>query len=172
MNAEQAMVLADEESPVFLAAVGDLMSAMVIDEPRIADAFTSGKGVGWNERSECLFCGTARFFRSTYKHHLVQEWLPALDGVVANLERGANVADVGCGHGISTMLMAKAYPNHSFTVLTHIRDRSTPRARWPRPKVPLTPRSQSRPRRRFPRTPMISSASSIVCTTWAIRSAH
>jgi SAM-dependent methyltransferase len=114
MNAEQAMVFADEESPVFLAAVGDLMSAMVMDGPRIADAFKSGKGVGWNERSECLFCGTARFFRTTYKHHLVQEWLPALDGVVAKLERGAKVADVGCGHGISTMLMAKAYPKSQF----------------------------------------------------------
>ncbi len=114
MNAEQAMVFADEESPVFLGAVGDVVSAMVVDEPKIADAFRTGKGVGWNERSECLFCGTARFFRTPYKHHLVQEWLPALDGVVAKLERGAMVADVGCGHGISTMLMARAFPKSQF----------------------------------------------------------
>ena len=114
MNAEQTMVFADEESPVFLAAVGDVVSAMVIDEPKIADAFRTGKGVGWNERSECLFCGTARFFRTPYKHHLVQEWLPALDGVVAKLERGAKVADVGCGHGISTMLMARKFPKSQF----------------------------------------------------------
>jgi SAM-dependent methyltransferase len=114
MNAEQAIVFADEESPVFLAAIGDLVSAMVTDEPKIADAFKSGKGVGWNERNECLFCGTARFFRTTYKHHLVQEWLPALDGVVPKLERGARVADVGCGHGVSTTLMAKTYPKSQF----------------------------------------------------------
>jgi len=105
---------ADEGSPVFLAAVGDLMSAMVTDEPKIADAFKSGKGVGWNERSECLFCGTARFFRTTYKHHLVQAWLPALEGMVARLEHGAKVADVGCGHGVSTALMAKAFPKSQF----------------------------------------------------------
>jgi SAM-dependent methyltransferase len=114
MQPEQVMVFADEDSPVFMGAVGDLMAAMMLDEPKVSDAFKSGKGVGWNDRAECLFCGTARFFRTTYKHHLVQEWLPALDGVVAKLERGAKVADVGCGHGISTLLMAKAYPNSQF----------------------------------------------------------
>jgi SAM-dependent methyltransferase len=114
MLPEQAMVFADDDSPVFMGAVGDLMAAIMLDEPKISDAFKSGKGVDWNDRAECLFCGTARFFRTTYKHHLVQEWLPALDGVVAKLERGAKVADVGCGHGISTLLMAKAYPNSHF----------------------------------------------------------
>ena len=86
----------------------------MLDEPKISEAFKTGKGVGWNERAECLFCGTARFFRTGYKHHLVQEWLPALDGVVDKLKRGAKVADVGCGHGISTRLMAKAFPNSRF----------------------------------------------------------
>jgi SAM-dependent methyltransferase len=120
MQPEQAMVFADEDSPVFMGAIGDMMAAIMLDEPKISDAFKSGKGVGWNDRAECLFCGTARFFRTTYKHHLVQEWLPALDGVVAKLERGAKVADVGCGHGISTLLMAKAYPNsHFFGFDTH-----------------------------------------------------
>jgi SAM-dependent methyltransferase len=114
MLPEQAMVFADDDSPVFMGAVGDLMAAMMLDEPKISDAFKTGKGIGWNDRAECLFCGTARFFRTTYKHHLVQEWLPALDGMVAKLERGAKVADVGCGHGISTLLMAKAYPNSHF----------------------------------------------------------
>ena len=114
MQPEQAMVFADDDSPVFMGAIGDMMAAIMLDEPKISDAFKSGKGVGWNDRAECLFCGTARFFRTTYKHHLVQEWLPALNGVVAKLERGAKVADVGCGHGISTLLMAKAYPNSHF----------------------------------------------------------
>ena len=89
MQPEQKMALADEDSPVFIGAIGDVMSAMVLDEPKISEAFKTGKGLGWNERAECLFCGTARFFRTGYKHHLVQEWLPALDGVVDKLERGA-----------------------------------------------------------------------------------
>jgi SAM-dependent methyltransferase len=114
MPPEQALALADEDSPVFMGAVGNLVSATFLDEPKIADAFKTGKGVGWNRRSECLFCGTARFFRTGYKHHLVQEWLPALDGVVEKLKRGAKVADVGCGHGWSTVLMAKAFPKSTF----------------------------------------------------------
>ncbi|WP_454633185.1 class I SAM-dependent methyltransferase [Bradyrhizobium cenepequi] len=114
MLPEQAMALADEDSPVFLGAVGSLVSATFLDEPKISDAFKTGKGVGWNRRSECLFCGTARFFRTGYKHHLVQEWLPSLEGVVDKLKRGAKVADVGCGHGISTRLMAEAFPKSTF----------------------------------------------------------
>jgi len=109
MTPEQNMVFGDEDSPVFMGAVGSLVSATFLDESKISEAFKTGNGVGWNRRSECLFCGTARFFRTGYKHHLVQEWLPALDGVVEKLKRGAKVADVGCGHGISTRLMAEAF---------------------------------------------------------------
>jgi SAM-dependent methyltransferase len=114
MSPEQTLVFGDDDSPVFLGAVGNVVAATFLDEPKISDAFKTGKGVGWNRRSECLFCGTARFFRTGYKHHLVQEWLPALDGVVDKLNRGAKVADVGCGHGVSTQLMAKAFPNSRF----------------------------------------------------------
>jgi SAM-dependent methyltransferase len=115
MSPEQAMVFAQEDSPVFLAAAGDLVAATIHDEPKIAEAFRTGEGVGWDKRNGCLFCGTARFFRTAYRHHLVQEWLPALDCVVAKLERGATVADIGCGHGVSTLLMAEAFPNSRFT---------------------------------------------------------
>jgi SAM-dependent methyltransferase len=114
MTPEQTLVLGDDDSPVFMGAVGSVVAATLLDEPKVSDAFKTGKGVGWNQRSECLFCGTARFFRTAYKHHLVQEWLPALDGVVEKLERGAKVADVGCGHGVSTRLMAEAFPNSRF----------------------------------------------------------
>jgi len=114
MQPEQTMALADEDSPVFMGAVGNVIAAAFLDETKISDAFRTGKGVGWNRRSECLFCGTARFFRTGYKHHLVQEWLPALDGVVEKLRRGARVADVGCGHGVSTQVMAEAFPNSRF----------------------------------------------------------
>ena len=114
MQPEQAMALANEDSPVFLAGFGDIIWAAFLDEPKVADAFKTGKGVGWNRRSECLFCGTARFFRTGYKHHLVQEWLPALEGVVDKLEKGAKAADIGCGYGVSTMLMAQAFPNSHF----------------------------------------------------------
>src|ERR1700757_2999771 len=114
MQPEQAMALADEDSPVFLGAVGDVVAATFLDEPKVTEAFKSGRGVGWNRRSQCLFCGTARFFRTGYKHHLVQEWLPALDGVMEKLKRGAKVADIGCGHGISTRLMAEAFPKSRF----------------------------------------------------------
>jgi SAM-dependent methyltransferase len=114
MTPEQDMIFGNENSPVFMGAVGSLVSATFLDEPKISAAFKTGKGVGWDKRNECLFCGTARFFRTGYKNHLVQKWLPALEGVVEKLERGATVADVGCGHGVSTRLMAEAFPKSRF----------------------------------------------------------
>src|SRR5262245_11993234 len=115
MTPEQAMVFANEDSPVFVAGAFDLIASMFKDEPKITDAFRSGRGVGWHEHSPCLFRGTERFFRAGYAAHLVPEWLPALTGVVEKLQRGAKVVDVGCGHGASTIVMAKAFPNSSFT---------------------------------------------------------
>jgi SAM-dependent methyltransferase len=115
MTPEQAMALADDKSPAFVGGAFEVLASMFKDEPKITEAFKTGKGVGWHEHSPCLFRGTERFFRPGYVANLVQNWLPALDGVVAKLERGARIADVGCGHGASTVVMAKAFPKSTFT---------------------------------------------------------
>ena len=109
------MVFADEGGPAFLAGGFEVLQAAFRDEPKIAEAFRTGGGVGWHEHDACLFRGTERFFRPGYNAHLVAEWIPALEGVEDKLKAGAVVADVGCGHGASTMLMAQAYPNSRFT---------------------------------------------------------
>lgn len=114
LSPEQAAVFADDESPVLMTGGFYSLSAVFADEPKLTEAFKSGKGLGWGDRCNCLFCGTERFFRPGYKGHLVSEWLPALEGVVTKLERGAKVADVGCGHGASTLIMAQAFPNSEF----------------------------------------------------------
>lgn len=108
------MALADEDSPVYVASAFELISSCYIDEPKITEAFKTGKGVGWHEHHECLFRGTERFFRTSYRASLISEWLPALEGVVAKLDAGAKVADVGCGHGAATIMMADAFPNSQF----------------------------------------------------------
>jgi ubiquinone/menaquinone biosynthesis C-methylase UbiE len=115
LTPEQAAVFADPDSPVNMTGGFYSLAAIFADEPRLAGAFRSGDGVGWGEHCSCLFCGTERFFRPGYKGHLVDEWLPALDGVVTKLKRGARVADVGCGHGASTVIMAEAFPKSGFT---------------------------------------------------------
>ena len=114
MNAEQSLTLADPQSPVFMSGGFEVIGSMFKDEPKISEAFRTGRGVGWHEHSPCLFRGTERFFRAGYSAHLVQDWLPALSGICAKLERGAKVADVGCGHGASTIVMAKAFPKSTF----------------------------------------------------------
>jgi SAM-dependent methyltransferase len=111
---EQALALADETSPVFLPGFFQVVAACVKDEPKITDAFRSGKGVGWHEHDHGLFAGTERFFRPNYRAHLVSEWIPALGDTEAKLKAGAKVADVGCGLGTSTILMAQAYPKSTF----------------------------------------------------------
>ena len=114
MSPEQALVLADENGPAFFPAMFEIAAAAVRDESKVADAFRTGRGVGWHEHDPCLFRGTERFFRPGYAMHLVSEWIPALQGVDEKLKRGARVADVGCGHGASVILMAKAYPKSQF----------------------------------------------------------
>ncbi|MDX6476592.1 MAG: hypothetical protein QOH95_2103 [Gaiellaceae bacterium] len=111
---EQALALTDSDSPAFLPGFFQLALGSVVDSPRIADAAQSGEGVGWHQHSHDVFDGCERFFRPGYNANLLSEWLPALDGVVEKLERGATVADVGCGHGSSTILMAKAFPSSTF----------------------------------------------------------
>jgi len=113
LSPEQAMVFAIEDSPVNMMGAFDLMAAMQRNQEQVEASFRSGGGVPWGNL-QCMFCATARFFRPGYQNHLVQEWLPALDGVVARLERGAAVADVGCGCGWSTVIMAQAFPNSCF----------------------------------------------------------
>ena len=111
---EHALALADEDSPVYVLGAFELIASLYADEDRIAEAFRSGTGMGWHEHDHRLFCGTERFFRPGYRAHLVSEWLPALTGVVEKLARGAKVADVGCGHGASTILLAQAFPSSEF----------------------------------------------------------
>jgi SAM-dependent methyltransferase len=111
---EQALALAVDDSPAFIPGAFQLLAAMIKDEPHITERFRSGEGMGWHEHDHDLFEGTERFFRPGYNAHLVDEWIPALDGVAARLEQGIHVADIGCGHGVSTILMAKAFPNSTF----------------------------------------------------------
>ena len=111
---EQAFMLADESSPLFVHGLFQVIQSAMIDEPRVTEAFRTGRGVGWHEHDHRLFEGTERFFRPGYNAHLVSEWLPALEAVTAKLEAGATVADVGCGLGASTILMAQAFPRSRF----------------------------------------------------------
>ncbi len=108
------MVFANEESPFFIAGGFDAVAALYQTQPLIEQAFKSGGGVDWGDHAGCLFCAIGAMLRPRYSANIVQNWLPALDGVVAKLERGAQVADVGCGTGYSTFVMAKAFPNSTF----------------------------------------------------------
>jgi 2-polyprenyl-3-methyl-5-hydroxy-6-metoxy-1,4-benzoquinol methylase len=112
---EHALALADEDSPFYILGVYDSIASLYADEDKITEAFRSGKGMGWHEHDPRLFRGTERFFRPGYRGNLVSEWIPALEGVQEKLEQGVRVADVGCGHGASTVIMAEAFPKSEFT---------------------------------------------------------
>jgi SAM-dependent methyltransferase len=114
LPAEQASALTDESSPAYLPGFFQIAHGTVRDAPQILDAARTGAGLGWHARNSDVHVGCERFFRTMYHAHLIGEWLPALDGVVEKLERGATVADVGCGHGASTVLMAEAFPRSTF----------------------------------------------------------
>ncbi len=111
---EQAMVFAIEDSPVYLIGAFEAMASLLGNQELVKPAFKTGAGVAWGDQSSCMFCAVARFFRPGYQNNLVSSWLPALDGVVDKLKRGARVADVGCGHGWTTVFMAGAFPNSQF----------------------------------------------------------
>lgn len=114
LSPEQALVFSSPDSPVLMTGAYYAISSMYHDVPVMQKAFKSGDGVSWGDHHSCLFCGTEKFFRPAYASSLVQTWLPSLDGVVEKLERGGKVADVGCGHAASTLIMAKAFPNSEF----------------------------------------------------------
>jgi ubiquinone/menaquinone biosynthesis C-methylase UbiE len=114
LTPEQAMMLADDTSPVFIPNAWEVTASMWFDEAKTIEAFRTGKGIAWGDHHERLYCGVAAFFRNGYAASLVPDWLPALTGMVPKLEAGARVADIGCGHGHSTVLMAKAFPKSRF----------------------------------------------------------
>ena len=114
LPAEQAMVVAHEDSPFFLAGAFEVIASCYADHGRFTDAFRTGAGVGWHEHDDRLFSGVLRLFRPGYAAHLVNAWLPALDGVADKLRAGASVADVGCGLGASTIIMAQAFGRSTF----------------------------------------------------------
>ena len=114
LSAEQAFTLAKEDSPAYLPGAFELALGSLAAVPRIADSFRTGAGMGWHEHEDGVYHGCEKFFRPGYAANLVSSWIPALEGVKEKLESGARVADVGCGKGASTLLMAKAFPKSSF----------------------------------------------------------
>jgi SAM-dependent methyltransferase len=111
---EQALALADEDSPVYVAGGAALLASLFLDKDKFIRAFQGDGSLAWGDHHPCMFSGTERFFRPGYRAHLVSAWLPALQGAVEKLERGAKVADVGCGHGASAIVMAQAFPKSRF----------------------------------------------------------
>jgi 2-polyprenyl-3-methyl-5-hydroxy-6-metoxy-1,4-benzoquinol methylase len=114
LSEEAAMALADQESPAFVARAMNAIASVFIDLPKIATAFRGDGALSWGDHDPCLFKGTEWFFRTGYRASLATQWIPALEGVDAKLKAGAKVADVGCGHGASVVVMAEAYPNSRF----------------------------------------------------------
>jgi len=128
LSPAQAACLADPQSATYVPGAFQVATSLYRDLPQLVEAYRGGAGVGWHEHSDDLFAGTERFFRPGYAANLVASWIPALDGVEAKLLSGASVADVGCGHGASTLIMAEAFPRSSFVGYDY-HERSIERAR-------------------------------------------
>lgn len=111
---EQAFCLADPQSPGYICGAFDIIQSVNRDEPKLEQAFKTGKGIAWGDHDACLFCGTERFFAAGYRANLVSSWIPALEGVAEKLRAGARAADIACGHGASTIIMAKEFPASEF----------------------------------------------------------
>ena len=114
LTPEQAMVLANEDSPLFLPPAWEVPASMWLDEDKTIEAFRTGRGIGWDEHNPRLYQGVAAFYRNAYQGQLVSDWLPALENGTEKLNAGAKIADVGCGHGHSTIIMAEAFPGSRF----------------------------------------------------------
>jgi SAM-dependent methyltransferase len=114
LTPEQTLVFADQDSPVLLTGGFYSVASLYADAPKLVEAFKTGRGIAWGDHDGCLFCGVEKFFRPSYRAHLTQDWIPALGTVEQALKRGATVADVGCGHGASTLIMAETYPASTF----------------------------------------------------------
>src|SRR5262245_41201535 len=170
---EQAMVFAIEDSAVYMVGAFDLMTWINESKDQIEAVFPTGGGVPWSDHTACFFCAVGRFFRPGYHNNLVSNWLPALDGVVEKLERGAKVADVGCGHGWSTAIMAKHFRTRNSSATTSIPARSSTPQRMPESMASWRTRaSKSRQPRNIRRRISIWSHSSTACTTWGTRQAQ
>jgi SAM-dependent methyltransferase len=111
LSDEAALILSNEDAPTFMARGMNTLMAMFIDGEKIATAFRGDGGLSWGDHDKCLFRGTEWFFRPGYRAYLTSEWIPALDGIEEQLQRCAQVADIGCGHGASAVVMAQAFPN-------------------------------------------------------------
>jgi len=114
MTPEQSAVFGNDKSPVFMTGAFYAITSLYHDEPKILNAFKTGEGVSWGNHNKCLFCGTEKFFSPSYENNLISSWIPSMEGVTEKLEKGAKVADIGCGHAASTIIMAKAFPNSTF----------------------------------------------------------
>lgn len=114
LTPEQEAVFVEEGSPCYLGGAFYSFVSLFADQPRLVEAFRTGEGISWGNHHSCLFCGVEKFFRPTYASHLVQDWIPSIEGADEKLRAGAKAADVGCGHGASTILMAQAYPDSHF----------------------------------------------------------
>lgn len=170
LSPEQALVFAVKDSPVYLIGAFELAAAAIEAEPKVEECFRRGTGVRWGDHAGCLFCATGQFFRPGYVNNIVQNWLPALEGVEEKLRVGARVADVGCGVGYSTLLMAEAFPNSSF-IGFDFHEPSIADARghaWTTGSRTASALSRSRPKKSR-RTALTSSPCLTACTTWAIR---